>query len=193
MRCWRHFLFALALVALPARAAEGQPIHELSVGVGIFQNLSFFRVFSGAEVVEASYRRPLATEGTGQYVVVGGGLRVGGEYRRFDFERFPLPFELFFHGLLQARLGPWEPALGPEVGLSGLARLLPSIIPSEGRDEAEESRLSPFYLTVRAAPLRFRFDRFSVSALELQVGSSSLFRNTTVRVQLNVLSAGVNL
>jgi hypothetical protein len=117
-----------------------------------------------------------------------GGLRVAG-----PFEVMPLPLELFVRFLFTLRVGLWEPQVGPEAGLSGLAVFSP---PPSGRPtdffDAEQRTLGPVYVAIHTAPLRFVWkDRFVASALELRVGTSLSGVGATLRTQLGLLTLGV--
>lgn len=180
------------LLATPA-GAETTDRHELTLGGVAFSQLSFARRFSPYVGLEAAYRTPLATEGRWNHVLVGGGLRVARKPALPEFTDITLPLEVFLQARLRARVGPWEPMVGPELGLSGLSVLYRRIIPAEGEDPKEQSRLSPVYLAIGAAPLRFRFGRFTVSALEFHVGTISFPHNSAVRLQLGLLHGGIQL
>ncbi|OJT19752.1 hypothetical protein BO221_36040 [Archangium sp. Cb G35] len=159
----------------------------------LFTQLSFARLNSPYVGLEAAYRTPLATEGRWNHVLVGGGLRVARKPALPEFTDITLPLEVFLQARLRARVGPWEPSVGPELGLSGMSVLYRRIIPAEGEDPQEQSRLSPFYFAIGAAPLRFHFGRFTVSALEFHVGTVSFPHNSAVRLQLGLLHGGIQL
>ncbi|HZI03690.1 MAG TPA: hypothetical protein VEZ71_06690, partial [Archangium sp.] len=96
---------------------------------------------------------------------------------------------------LTANLGVWRPAVGPELGLSGLRIVAQSNagIPSDYPNTLAE-RFGPAYVAIHAAPLRFAFGRFTASALELQWGTQLTPRpGSVLRLQLGLLQVGVML
>jgi hypothetical protein len=105
-----------------------------------------------------------------------------------------VPLELYARALLSARWGSWMPAVGPELGLSGLSILEPRTtgLP-EDIDALEGERLGNVYLAFHAAPLRFAVRGFTVSALELQWGTTFTPPGGTLRLQLGLLHVGVPL
>lgn len=117
-----------------------------------------------------------------------GGVRVA-----MPFDASPVPLEAFARFLLAAGYGAWRPLVGPELGVSGLAVLEAPLArrPTE-LHAAEQRTLGPAYVAMHAAPVRFVFrERWVVSALELQVGTSLAAPGATVRTQLQLLAAGV--
>jgi hypothetical protein len=78
--------------------------------------------------------------------------------------------------------------------VSGFTLLDPrTLFPSEERFAREQERLGPAYLAFTAAPLRFRFNRILVSALELHVGTAAPPFGSVLRYQLGLLRLGVVL
>ncbi|HZH15331.1 MAG TPA: hypothetical protein VE057_13350, partial [Archangium sp.] len=57
----------------------------------------------------------------------------------------------------------------------------------------QAAQLGPAYVAVHAAPLRFAFRRFTVSALELQWGTTLNRPGSTLRLQFGLVHLGVNL
>jgi hypothetical protein len=116
-----------------------------------------------------------------------GGLRAAA-----PFTASPLPLEVFVRFLLAVRVGPWEPVIGPELGLSGLGALQGGF--RRGDFTAfEQAAVSPIYAAVHSAPLRFVFaDRYVLSALELQVGTPLSIPGAALRVHLEFLAVGVH-
>jgi hypothetical protein len=103
-----------------------------------------------------------------------------------------LPLEGYSRVQLVAPLGAWRPALGPELGISGFTRLMRPPYADDLFDDREK-RLSPFYVAVSAAPLRFQSGRFTLSAAEFQVGTSLLQPGGALRLQLGLLHLGGTL
>jgi hypothetical protein len=178
MRQW----FLLAAALLPGAAAAAG--HDVSLGATavILTSGSNFNVAAPRLGLEAAYAQAL------------GSWRLGGGVRWAPSGRGSFPVELFARALFGPQLGAWRPAVGPELGLSGL----PVIVPPAGglpedlsRRHAE--RLGPAYVAVHAAPLRFAFQRFTASALELQWGTSLNQPGSTLRLQLGLLHLGMTL
>lgn len=177
---------SLALLATPALARAE---HELSLGPGIFSYVSFQRGSTHLTTVEVAYHRRLAHEGSVRALRLGGGLRTGWPVTGTHF-----PLEGFVQAQLTARLGPWAPAVGSELGLTGFAKLFESkIFRSAEMKDLENARLGPAYVAFVAAPLRFHAGPVVLSALELHLGTSMPFFGQTVRTQLGLLRVGVEL
>jgi hypothetical protein len=178
MRSWS----LLAASLLPSLAAAAG--HDVSLGAtavtltnGGVYNVSAFRLG-----LEAAYAREL------------GAWRLGGGVRWAPSGRGNLPVELFARALLSTQAGFWRPAVGPELGLSGLPIILPPAggFPDDlSRRQAEQ--LGPAYVALHAVPLRFTFRRFTVSALELQWGTTLNRPGSTLRLQLGLLHLGMTL
>ena len=104
------------------------------------------------------------------------------------------PGELFVQAQLTARFGFWEPSVGPELGLSGFAKLDPRLpFPSVQLYQQEDADVGPLYVALNASPLRFRFGMFLVNAMEFQVGTSAPPLGVTTRTYLGLLRLGVAL
>ncbi|WNG14169.1 hypothetical protein [Cystobacter fuscus] len=177
MRSW---LLLAALLPHAALASE----HGLSLGATavILTNGATYNVLSPRPGLEAAY-----TYGRDAW-------RLGGGVRWAPGGGGALPAELYARVLLTPPSGTWRPAVGPEVGLSGL----PFIVPPRGgfpddlaNEEARE--FAPVYVAVHAQPLRFVFRSFTVSALELQWGTPINRPGAALRLQLGLLHLGVVL
>lgn len=177
MRPWLLLTAAL----LPGAAAAG---HDVSLGVTAvtLTNGGVYNVTTPRLGLEAAYAYEL------------GSWRLGGGLRWAPSGLGNLPVEVYARALLSTHLGRWRPAVGPELGVSGL----PIILPPRGgfpddlaRQQAE--RLGPAYVALHAAPLRFAFRRFTVSALELQWGTTLNQPGATLRLQLGLVHLGVLL
>jgi hypothetical protein len=170
MRSW----LLLAASLLPSLAAAAG--HEVSLGATAvtLTNGGVYNVSSPRLGLEAAYSREL------------GSWRLGGGVRWAPSGQGNLPVELYARALLSTQAGFWRPAVGPELGLSGL----PIIIPPAGGFPDD---LSPAYVALHAVPLRFSFRRFTVSALELQWGTTLNRPGSTLRLQLGLLHLGMTL
>lgn len=185
-----HFLCGLltALVLLATPALAQSENHQFTLGVGSLSYYSFRRPSAGVTLVEAAYHRPVGQEGPWRMLRIGGGLRTG-----MPASESHIPLEGFVELQLTAKLGPWEPAVGPELGLSGFGKLIHIPLPSDDLAGLEDERLGPVYAALHAAPLRLRFGWFAVSALELSVGTSLASPGTALRLHLGLLRLGVSL
>lgn len=177
----------LAVLALSSQAAP--PENELSLGMSMFAFGSFFRGAGPFTGLEATYHRPVASEGFWSAVRIGGGLRTG-----FPSQAAFFPLEAFVQAQLTAHLGPWEAAAGPELGIGGYARLFrPLALVGETLLSEEDARIGPAFAGFVMAPLRFRLSRVTLSALEVHVASTAPPFGTAVRLQLSLLQVGVLL
>jgi hypothetical protein len=176
MRSW---LLLIALLGATPALAE----HFTSLGASTLQIQANYGVYPFRLLADAGY----AYE-TDRWLL-GGGLRLatpkGGA---------PVPLEVYTRALLSARVGPWNPALGPELGYSFLSE----VGPRESRLPADilglESRYTgPLYVAIHVALLRFTFQRFTFSALEMNLGTPITTPSTLYRLQVGLLSAGVRL
>jgi hypothetical protein len=181
-------LAGLLLAAAPARAQVA--LHEVSLGTSALTYNSFLRPSAPFLMLEAAYHRRAAAEGPWNALRLSVGLRSG-----MPADATFVPLEGFLQAQLTAHVGLWEAAMGPELGLSGFARLdYPHRgYPTQDLTQLEDRRLGPLYLGLAAAPLRLRLGRFALSALELQVGTTVPSFGTAVRVQLGLLRLGVSL
>lgn len=179
---------SLALLAAPA--AWAQPArHELSLGATALSYVSYTRSTPGFLVLEAAYHQRLKQEGPWSALRLGGGLRMGMPTPSAHF-----PMEGFVQAQLAARLGVWEAVVGPELGLSGYARLgTNSVLPLEEVKRLEDQRFGPLYVGIGAAPLRFHVGPVLLSALELQLGTSLASPGSSVRMQFGLVRMGVKL
>jgi hypothetical protein len=172
----------LPLLLLAAAAAPDDPAFAHVVSVGGFTNATLASFNSGA-----SSGPTLGWLGTHGPFGVGGGLRVG-----VPSSASPVPVELYVRAVFTARIGPWEPLLGPELGVSGLATLAPSLAkrPTDFAD-VERGLHGPFYVAMHTEAARFRFGRFLLSVLGVDVGTSLGAAGTVLRLQLEPISVGV--
>jgi hypothetical protein len=182
----RDLLPAAMLLATPALAQSAN--HQLSLGVGSLSYNSFRRPSAGFTVLEAAYHRPVGQETPWRSLRIGGGLRTG-----LPAAASHLPLEGFVQVQLTAKVGVWEVAVGPELGLSGFGKLVDLPLPADELFAMEDERLGPAYAAFHAAPLRFHFNRFSVSALELSLGTSLSSPGAALRLHFGLLRLGVSL
>ncbi|QRN94794.1 hypothetical protein JRI60_37625 [Archangium violaceum] len=176
-------LAAALLVALPARAGSR---NELSLGLSVLEHVSYARSSNPFLLMEAAFLRTAAEEGGLSAVQFGGGLRTGSG----PATKTPLPLEVFVHAQVGARFGVWAPTAGPELGFSGFTQLVDTVLMRGRQHEYEDSRLGPVYFAFGASPLRFQLGRFTLSALQLRVGTSFPAPGASVRVQLGLVSVG---
>lgn len=176
-----RWLLAALCVGAPALAAG----HEVSVGAATLSTWDFLRPHTSRIAVDAAYVY------RAERWLLGGGLRFA-----FPRDAAALPLELYGRALLVGRMGAWAPAVGPELGLTGLA-VLSSDTWARGLPDDFQRRqaalLGPVYLSVHSAPLRFEFPAWTLSALELQVGANLPPLGASLRLQLDFLHVGVRL
>lgn len=182
-------LICFTLIRVPHASAE-PAVHEFTAGASTFSYTSFFRYSNQITALDVGYYRHLGgTEGLWRLVRVGGGLRVG-----TPSELVKVPVEAYLRAQLTTRIGVWEGAAGPEVGLSGFPHLIQrTLLPMPEFKEKEDARLGPVYLGIGVAPLRFHLGRFTLSALEFQLSTTALPIGVAVRTQLGLLDVGVLL
>jgi hypothetical protein len=180
-------LLPLAAALALASPAWAEPRNELSVELSSLSQQSFFRTASGFTLVEAAWMRTAAEEGRWRALQYGGGVRMG-----WPMAWAHVPLEAFVRVQLSARLGLWEPTIGPEVGVSGFNSLKPTETtwPQGPVRQYEDARFGPAYVAFGASPLRLRLGRFGVSALQLRVGTPLSQPGATLRVQLGLVSVG---
>ncbi|QRO01043.1 hypothetical protein JRI60_19400 [Archangium violaceum] len=181
----------LASLLPPVASAQAHPAtQEVSLGTSALTYNSFLRPSAPFLMLEAAYHRRAASEGPWNALRLGVGVRSGLPANATFF-----PLEGFLQAQLTARFGIWEASMGPEIGLSGFARLDYSNrgFPTQDLPNLEDTRISPLYVALDAAPLRFHFGRFLVSALELQVGTTAPSFGAVARVQLGLLRIGASL
>ncbi len=176
-------VFAQAEVETPEVPPRPTPLNELSLSMVQWSYRGFLLDTEGFVGLDLAYRR--AVEGLPfRY---GAGLRSAGPR-----ERVSIPLEAYGVFELVGALGVWQPAVGIEVGLSGFNRLdlahRGGIPPAVHR--IEEERIGPLYLGFNASALRFQFGRWTVSALELQLGTSAFPLGASARTQLGLVRIG---
>jgi hypothetical protein len=172
----------LAAALLPGMASASG--HELSLGGNLFSASGLALALPSRPGLEAAY----AYE-TGSWRL-GGGVRWN-----FSALGGNPPLEVYARGQLVADMGVWRPAVGPELGLSGL-RIVSAPATGFPTDypDVRANRIGPAYVAIHAAPLRFAFGRFTASALELHWGTFLKPRpGSLLRLQLGLLQVGVML
>jgi len=182
--CVRWLLLVQLLAAGSVRA---EPLRqEVSLAASNFTWYSFLRHSRTFLTLEVAYHRPVREDGPWNLLRVGGGLRTN------PFARdFYVPVEGFLQAQLTARAGIWEAVVGPELGVSGFDRLIPKVeVPANELKVKEDRLLGPVYLAFSAAPARVRLGRFSVSLMELSVGTGFPGAGQVLRVQVNFISLG---
>lgn len=185
---------AAAVSLLSAGVARAEPDskrNEISVGANLMTLTRAPSLVMPITTAEVAYHRSFDLAGRPEMLRVGAGARLATEWRGLT-----VPAEAFARAQLVAPVGPWKPALGVELGVSGLTRLFRAQegteYPSDLVDSVEPS-LSPVYVAAVAAPLRFQFGRFTVSAAELQIGSTVTDLDGSLRLQFGLLQIGGTL
>jgi hypothetical protein len=179
------------MALLLATTAPAEPVrpHELSLGITSFTFLSYLRSSAGFTAVEAAYHWRVSREGGWSALRLGGGLRTG-----IPASATRVPLEGFLQVQLSARHGRWEAWVGPELGVSGFAKLeTQTLVPLWQLKALEDERFGPVYASFTAAPIRLHFGRAVVSALELSLGTNLSAPGAAVRAQLGLLRLGMEL
>ncbi|WP_434386581.1 hypothetical protein [Melittangium boletus] len=177
MKAWG----ALALLLSGEALASG---HDVSLGATavVLTNGGAYNLTAPRLGLDARYTHALDT------------WRLGGGVRWVPRGQGALPLELYAQALLSPARGVWRPAVGLELGVSGLPIVLP---PTGGfpddLPELQSASLAPVYLAVQAQPLRFVHRAWSLSALEVQWGTPINAPGAALRVQLGLLHLGVEL
>ncbi|MFZ5444516.1 MAG: hypothetical protein ACOZQL_31275 [Myxococcota bacterium] len=169
----------LVVVAVVLLASLARAEHTLSVGGFSQATLASFNA-GGATGPSLGW---LWTRGP---FGVGAGLRLGTPAYG------PLPLEVYVRGVFTGALGPWEPLLGPELGVSGLSELAP--VPAQRPTDfanAERAVHGPLYVAMHTEVLRFRFARVLCSVLGVDVGTSLTAAGSILRLQLDWVTVGV--
>lgn len=176
----RHWLMLIAALLPGMAAASGQ---ELSLGGTLFSASGLSLALPSRPGLEAAYAYEF------------DAWRLGGGVRWGMTDTSKLPLELYVRAQLSAGQGVWRPLVGPELGLSGLTVVtqprggIPDDYP-----KTRAERFGPAYIAIHAAPLRFAFNRFTVSALELHWGTLlSPMPGSLLRLQLGFVRLGVKL
>ncbi|ATB30806.1 hypothetical protein [Melittangium boletus] len=177
MRSWLQLA-----VLLPGAAMASE--HEVALGATavVLTNGGSFNNTSPRLALDARYTHAFDT------------WRLGGGVRWAPRGHGSFPLELYAHVLLSPGKGIWRPAVGPELGISGL----PIIVPPTGGypddlPNLQTEKLSPVYIAVHAQPLRFIYRSWSVSALEFQWGTPINQPGAALRLQLGLVHIGVAL
>lgn len=181
----RHLLFLLLICAASCAVAQTRP--ELSVAINQFNYRSFRRSTPSRYALELSVLQPVRI---GRAVPeFGGGLRTAHAPRAAV-----VPLEAFGQARFAAAIGPWRPAAGLELGLSGFTEL-PRYVGYPNDDRSyEQRRLYAPYVAFNTAALRFRAsERWTLSALELQLGATLVHPGAAFRLQLGLLRVGGTL
>jgi hypothetical protein len=178
--CWLLFCYSCLLAIAGAAGAAPPGAHEVSLRAS---SLLYRSPSGGQFAVGLGYRRMLLVNDR-PALELGGGVAVATGQQRPEF-----PFEAHLKALVVARLGAWQAAAGPEVGLSTLTVLHAR----EGQREwirREQLRVGPAYLAFNAEPVRLQFGPVRVSALELQIGAGMAPWGHGLRLQLGFIRVG---
>ncbi|OJT25092.1 hypothetical protein BO221_11990 [Archangium sp. Cb G35] len=188
---WMKWMAAgLALLAPPALAespAKKAPAQELSAGVTSVFHGSFYSLSPTIYAAEVAYNRALAAEGFWSRVRIGGGVRGGLPDRLVT-----VPLEVYVQARLTARLGIWEGAAGPEVGVGGMSTLYPLLGDNDG-GHLEDRLVGPMYFGFGAAPLRFHLGPVLLSGLEFNFAATGLPLGSASAIRVTLLRLGVSL
>ncbi len=196
MAAWPALAAGLALLLATEAQAQSlatevrRPSHELTVGATGFLFRNFLSATPPQIALDVAYHHTLDTDAREELVRFTVGMRLGllGGAR--------VPLEGYGRAQLVASFGVWKPALGPEVGVTGFTRSM-RLFEGTGYPDVyvslAEQTMSPVYVALSASPLRFQFNRFTVSAAEVQVGMPVPHLTSALRVQLGILHVGGRL
>ena len=173
----KNLLALVTLLFAPLAAAE----HVVSIGG--FGNTTLASFFSspGQSGLTLGW---LYTRGV---LGVGAGVRAAA-----PSVIAPVPLEGYVRGVFTIAIGPWEPLLAPEFGISGLSGLArpPPMRPTDF-NSAENSLTGLFYVAFHTEAARFRFGRVVLSLLGVDVGTSLSAAGTVLRLSLDYATVGV--
>lgn len=182
----KAFLICVLLLAAPELRAEPAVVQAVQVGV----NQHYFwgaRVTPAATSIDVAWLRDVGFGSLAAPVTFAVGLRTAG-----TGPLIRVPLEGYGRALLNARFGPWMPAAGFELGVSGYNGVVTNWAGQEGVPDPTmpliQDTVSPAYVAFVAAPARFRFHGFRVSALELVWGSTLWPPGAAARLHLGWLS-----
>jgi len=168
-------------------AYERLPRQEFTLGVNAFYIDSFRRTGKTRMPLELTWHRYWG----GPTVRSPFSYRVG---LRSDFQP-PLgmvPLEVFGRGEWASSLGYYQPSLGLELGISTytLFNPTPRDIPDSSYQSEAES-MSPVYVSWCAAPIRFAYKRWSLSVLEIHLGTLLPNALQIARLEVGLLNFGM--
>lgn len=151
---------------------------EISAGYGmmIYETTYGFRNSSGVEAaIKRSFRENLALE---------AGFRLGTD---------PVRPEGFIRLMATHQSGRWHPSIGIETGITDRAYFKGSDKLLEEPRDAMSKDTGHFYIGTQAELLCFKIkDKWNVSFLELNLGTHYKDFGRTLRVQVNIISFGVD-
>jgi hypothetical protein len=174
---------------LSSSIALAEPVpQQVVAGLGGMEHTSIFRESEQVALVEVAYQRAAGLEGLRRSLTFGGGLRFA-----FPISRTGFPLEGFIRADLRARVGPWEPMTGLELGVSRIAVLSRTITVPLEVIAREDPRQGPLYAGIHLAPLRFLVHGLVLSGPELLLGAVGPPFGATARVQVGVLKVEVSL
>lgn len=183
--------FVLFSTSLAFASETRQPLGELSLGYVGFVQLAPGDIPSRG-AIDLAFHREWTPSRLPLPLRLGAGFRVP-----TSFAHATVPGELYFRAQLVARMGPWAPVVGPQVGLSGLTRHVRLWNSSDNFPDdlarEQERKVGPVYVAMEAAPLRFEVGAWSVSAFELLLGGSLFPAGGAARLQVGFFSLGRSL
>jgi len=186
---WATLALLVATAQLPWDGGN-----EISAGIGTVSYSGFFRGGSPVLTGVIAYHRFLGEDAeSGRPVRIGLGFRFGQPNTSpLPTPRFPL--EIFLQLQLSARIGLWEPVVGPEAGMSGLTELgrAPSPRPWD-MSALEQTRVGLAYVAFTASPFRLHWRWLVVEGPSLTLGTTLTPAGASTRTELSFLSVGVTL
>lgn len=152
---------------------------EVSTGAGVLLNLSPYAA-SSSVAWEVALHGPVTSAWRW-----GGGSRLGIS---------PPRAEGFVQFLAAPRFDSWRPSAGIELGVTARNEFRSDDRLLREARAASLDGISPWYVGFNATALSFRaWDRLHVSALELHVGTHVAPLGRLVRLQIGIVSIGMDL
>jgi hypothetical protein len=161
--------------------------HDVSAGAVAFW---YVRAFAATPIHlggELAYHLAVGPRDRPPPFRVGGGLRTAAPAPS-------VPVEGYLHVQVQGKFGVWRPASGPEVGVSGFTQPTPSTrAPDDGIGSQAVDQVGPAYVAFTASPLRFAIGRWTLSAIDVHLGTTFPPFGGAARFQVGLVQLGFAL
>ena len=174
------FVFLLLCLSCPLFPCDkkAKP-QEISAGASLLLYQSVFS-FQESAGVEVAYKSQIMEQLDWQ---IGARLGIS-----------PVHPEAFVRLLIVPKFQTWKPMVGLECGVTTRAHFDEGDKLLRETRQAMEDDISPVYIACYAAPLSFQIKKnWSLSLLELTVGTHLVHMGRTVRVQVGLFTLGRSL
>jgi len=178
-----------ALLVLGSTASARGAEHGIAVGVPVLYTSMLASPWRFGAALQYDLNLG-GDDATPSWLHLGAGLRAFGPVGGAT-----VPLETYTQAQLVGAFGPWRPALGPELGLTGLFRPEPMLRDSsvltekhdavEGYFERREDP-GPLYMAFTTSAIRFALGSFTLGVGDLQVGTSVVHPGSAFRFQLEL-------